>query len=442
MNDLDKSIVTLVAHGQADALLKSGFKSEWIEDADARTIFRVAVEMLHRTPVIFPNRINLLASSWGELKDAQEVKRLISLNGTGEAPADVVTTKLYNRYLSKEAQTIEKELHNLLALKPHESQNYLPLIAQKFENLAATGRVYDPTPSSHKGTIVAPVLFKSRLNTINKIFEGRMEDGGGYRAGHWAIILGVSGHGKTSAAITMAVDAISQEQIVAFVCKEKQSQVRARVLLGLTGLTIKEVETELAVQQEPILDSDGQPYMVRDRHGNEIGPWHDSKIRQRIFDNQSARVDKYMYVYDWSFAKINTIRSIISAVRPAILNVDYIDLSDVNGTDKVSGLGKIAADLETTAHNTGTHINGYWQISNSEKIAYEKNDHHECVGPYGSGMVMHTADTAIQTKKGRIQDTQHIRRTKCRAGGLNEEFLLDYDKSRWIYKDRVVPNSY
>jgi hypothetical protein len=442
MDNLDSALVTLVAHGQTDALLKSGFKSEWIDSNDAKVVFRAAVEMLHRTPIIFPNRINLLAASWGELKDAGEVKKLISLNGTGEAPADVVAGKMYNRFLSKEAQTLEKELHNLLSTKPHEAQNYLPLFAQRLENLAATGRVYNPTPSAHKGSIVAPVLFRSKYNTINKLFEGRMEDGGGWRAGHWCVILGITGHGKSTFGFTSAVDAISQKQVVAFVCKEKQSSVRARILLGLTGLTIKEVETEIAVDQEPIYDSNGNVYMIRNREGEEVGPWHERSVRQKVFDQQSAKADQYMFIYDWTFSKINTVKSIISAIKPSILNIDYIDVNDVAGNDKVSGLGKIAKDYEDTAHNTGTHINGYFQISNSEKVAYEKNDHHEIPGPYSSGMVMHTADTAFQTKKGRVANTQHILRTKCRAGGANDEFPMDYDTKRWIYKDRVVPNSY
>lgn len=436
IDSLDSALVTLVSHGEVDNLIRNGVQVEWILDGDAKLIYIAALEMKHGSKPISPNRINLLANCWGQLQDQGEIKRLVSLNGTGEASAQIVADKLLNRYLSNNAKQSVSKFSTLLSQKPNEAKNFLPQFLLELENLSKSGQAYDPRPSAHKGSIVPPIMFRSKIATLNDIFGGKAQDGGGYRQGWWAVWMGATGRGKSSFGFSMTVDAISQDKKVVFISKERQEQVRARVLLGLTGLTLDEIGKELAVEQTKITDSDGELVMVRDRQGNVIGPWHEAMTRQKILDQYAEKVEKLLRLYDWSFSTARQVRAIISAEKPDMVNGDFYDVTDVVGNDKVVGLGIISRENEKIAHETGVHFNGFFQIAGQEKKEYEKNDSHAILGPFGSSMATQFADTVLQTKWDRQPNHQHVRRNKCRLGGLEDSWVLRYDPARWVFTDR------
>lgn len=436
MNELDQAIITLVSHNQVDELVHNGVQMEWVDDADARVMFRIGLELKHGSKKMVPNRVNLLTAAWGELKNQTEVKRLVSLNGTGEASAAVVADKLLNRYLNTNAKLTVSKLTQALSARPHETKQFLQQFAIEFDKLSTSGQAYDPRPSAHKGSIVPPIIFRSKLDSFNKIFGGKAQDGGGYRKGWWAVWMGATGRGKTEIAYTMSVDAILQDQKVVFISKERQEQVRARILLGLTGLTLDEIGKEKAAQQSEMRDSNDEVILVYDREGNPVGPWHDASTRQTLFDFYSDKLERLLRLYDWSFSPARQVRAIISAEKPVLVNGDFYDVTDVVGNDKVIGLGVISRENEKIAHETGVHFNGFFQIAAHEKAAYEKNDTHEILGPFSSSMVTQFADTVLQTKWDRQPNHQHIRRNKCRLGGLNDSYILVHDQQRWIYRDR------
>jgi hypothetical protein len=436
IDSLDSALVTLVSHGEVDNLIRNGCQIDWIVDDDAKLIYLAAVEMLHGPRPISPNRINLLANCWGQLKDQKTIKQLVSLNGTGEASAPIIADKLLNRYLGNNAKKSVSKFSTLLSQKPNEAKNFLPQFLIEMEHLSKSGQAYDPRPSAHKGSIVPPILFKSRLSALNEIFGGKAQDGGGYRKGWWALWMGATGRGKTSWGYSMTVDGILQDKKVVFISKERQEQVRARVLLGLTGLTLDEIGKEKAAQQTPITDADGEVAMVRDRMGNVIGPWHEVETRQKILTQYSEKVERLLRLYDWSFSPHRQVKAIISAEKPDMVNGDFYDVTDVVGNDKVVGLGVISRENEKIAHETGVHFNGFFQIAGQEKKDYEKNDSHAISGPFGSSMATQFADTVLQTKWDRQPNMQHTRRNKCRLGGLEDSWVMRFDPQRWLFFDK------
>jgi len=432
MNDLDKSVVTLVGHGHTESLAKSGFDMAYIEDSDARAIYRSAIDMLHRATPVKPNRLNLMSATFGELVDPNVVKELLSLNGSGDAVPDIVARKCQDRHLLTQAKTVLEKYGSLVVARPRDIRDWLPTLAADLESVATSGVVYNPNPEAHKGSIIAPVLFRSELKTYNKMFEGRADDGGGYRAGWWIVWLGLSGHGKTTHAYTQAVDAIKQDRRAVFISKENQKTIRGRVLIGLTGLTIKEIESEIAEEQKIMHGPDGQVATVEG-----LGPFHLKSVRQELLNGWVAKIQDgtRLRLYDWTFFNSARIKRIVRDELPDQLHIDYIDPNDIPGNDKISGLGKISSQLEAIAHSSQTHLSGYFQVSADEKRKYEKSDEHEIGNPFGSSMVTHTSDQQFQTKKWRMPDTQHMRRTKCRAGGLNEEWRMRFNPETWTYID-------
>jgi len=432
MNELDATVVTQVTHGHFDTLLKLGFKPEYIEDSDARAIWMAAADMVHRTPAIKPNKLNLLSATTGELKDYDEVKKLLWLNGSGESAPELVVGKSYDRHLQKSSRDVMDKFQRLAVTKPNEIKQWLPVLAQELELIATTGYAYNPNPEAHIGSIVAPIMFPSYLSIYNDMFAGEAGDGGGYRKGWWVVWLGMTGGGKTTNSYTQAIDAIRQGKRQVFVSKENQSQIRARVLLGLTGLTRQEIESGVAVEQDAVREADGSFFSVEG-----LGEFYKKDVRQTIMKEWTEQIqDKHLLrLYDWTFAKSSYIKSIISTENPDIVTIDYIDQNDVPGNDKIGGLGKISSELERIAHNSGKHINGYFQISADERKKYEKNDFHSIVGPFGSSMVTHPADQVFQTKKWKEPFTQHTRRTKCRAGGLDKNWVAGFDRIRWVFHD-------
>ena len=435
MNDLDTAILTSITHGHADKLLRAGFKPEYTQDPDAQTIFRVAMSLIHQQPPVPTNKLSLLASSWGELKNPDEVKRILSMNGTGAVSPEDVARKCKERYALSLTQAWQRKFDQLMRDRPNDVAEWLPKLTQELEVLSATGRSYNPTPSAHKGAIVPPVKFRSRIREFNRLYTGRAEDGGGYRSGWLTAWLGRTGRGKTTAAYTQSVDAISQSKTVCFISKENQSQIRARILLGLTGLTIAEIGEDKASTQPEIKGPGGDILIYSDKTGNPVGPWHEGSVRQKVLDEYSALVDRHLLIYDWSFFSSTHIKSIISIHNADMLNIDFIDSGDVPGNDVPRALGQLAGKLAAMIHETTCHVNSLWQISAEQQTKYEKKDTHEITGPYGSSSVGHAVDQMIQTKYDRQPDTQHALITKCRLGSPVGEFRWRYNAKKWIFTD-------
>lgn len=438
LSDLDKAVITSISHGNAETLLKAGLNSEMIDGGDARVIWENTVSLLRENKRV--NLLSLLVRSTGQLQNAQGIKQLYSLNGTGDVSPQDVVRKCRDRYLVKEISRLNARASELMQTKPDDVATWLPTFAQKLQSLTLRARAYDPRPSSHLGPVVSPVMFRSQLPTYNKMWEGTAGDHGGYRKGWYTVWIGISGHGKTSSSYTMGWDAVYQSRRIAFISKENQSQVTARLLLALTHLTLSEVSEGKAKHQQPVIDQMGAPLIVNDSAGNPIGEWHEEKVRQYILDSWLATLDCYVRIYDWKH--FGQIKNVVSWDNPDILIVDYIGPEDVSGkADTKYGLGAISSDLEETAHTTGKNIHAMFQMSNAEAIAYQKNALHIVAGPYGSGAVKHSADQVFQTRKHDSPNLQHHLKTKCRAGGPVEEFILAYDPHRWVYTERPQPHS-
>ena len=435
MDELDEAVLTSITHGGVDTLLKTGYKPEYSLDPDAQVIFKVALALHHRQPPIAPNKLNLLSGSWGELRNPEEVKAILSKNGSGAVPPEEVARKSKERYSLTQTQAWQRKFEQQMRSRPSEVAEWLPRLSQELEVLAATGRSYNPTPSAHKGSIVPPVKFRSRVREFNRLYTGRAEDGGGYRSGWLVAWLGRTGRGKTTSAYTQSVDAISQSKTVCFISKENQSQIRARILLGLTGLTIKEIGDDAASEQPEIKGPDGNVLMYSDKNGNPVGPWHQRSVRQLVMDEYSALVDRHLLIYDWSFFSSTHIKSIISIHSADLLNIDFIDSGDVAGNDVPRALGQLAGKLAALIHETKCHVNSLWQISAEQQTKYEKKDTYEITGPYGSSSVGHAVDQMIQTKYDRQPDTQHALITKCRLGSPVGEFRWRYNAKKWIFTD-------
>lgn len=436
MHELDQAVLTSITHGGVDTLLKEGFKPEYAQDPDAQIIYKLALSLVHRQPPMPPSKLNLLAGSWGELRNPEEVKRILSMNGTGAVPPEDVARKCKERHSLTVTQQWRAKFDQLLRDRPSEIMEWLPKLNQELELIAATGKSYNPAPSAHKGSIVPPVKFRSRIREYNRLYTGRAEDGGGYRAGWLVAWLGRTGRGKTTHVYTQSVDAIGQNKTVGFISKENQSQIRARILLGLTGLTLAEIGADCAEDQPEIKGPDGNVYMYTDKQGNPVGPWHERSVRQLVLDRYAALLEKHLLIYDWSFFSSSRIKSIIAIHNLDMLNIDYIDSGDVSGSDAARGLGLLAAKLAPIIHDTTCHVNSLWQISNDQQAKYEKKDDHEIPGPYGSGMVGHAVDQMVQTKYARQpKDSQHGLITKCRLGSPVDQYMWRYLPNRWIFAD-------
>ena len=448
MNDLSCAVVTAINHGLTEQLLKGGLNAEWIPDSDARVVYETAVDLYRSGRRV--NALSVLVNAQGKLQNLTEVKHLFSLNGTGEVGAVDVVRGLRDSNLRAEALKLNQKLSQLIAKKPDEIYQWLPMVAQKIQALTLSGRAYDARPSPQWGSIVRPVVFKSSLPTFNRMFEGNAEDGGGWRLGYYEVWIGPTGFGKSTNGATIGVDACNQGRRISWVAKEEKDQVTGRLLLALTHLTLDEINNRKAEAQDGmtdrygrrLTDEFGRPLMVSDGDGNIIGAWHEQPVRQRILDDWFALVYENVRIYPWYdyFREdLGLVKNIISWDAPDILIVDFLGPEDVKDKEKAYGLGAISAHLEELAHTTGANINAFYQMSNTETTAYKKNKLHVVPGPYGSGAVAHSADVVIQTRKDDIPDRQHYLRTKLRAGGPIEEFEMAYDRHRWVYCELTKP---
>lgn len=442
MDSLSTAVITSVSHGYTETLLKTGLKAEWIDNADARLVYETATSLLRSNKPV--NALSVLVAADKRFSNVSEVKQLFSLNGTGDVSAETVVVRIKDHHLLNQTNALISKVQELAKNKPEEVGKWLPVVAARMQALNLGGRAYDAKPSAHLGPVVAPVMFKSTLCTYNQMFAGNAEDGGGYRAGWWTVWVGVSGRGKTTHGYTLGCDAVRQSRRVTYIAKENQRQVSARLLLGLTYLTLDEINQHKAKQQAPILDERSIPVMVKDSEGAIIGEWHDEKTRQYILDSWMAALDVYVRIYNWREHFLSTsvdgiignVRNVIAWDDPDLVMLDYIGPEDVPGNaDKKYGLGEISAGCEDVFHSSAKNGHGFFQMSNAEAAAYQKNPRHEVAGPYGSGSVKHSADQFFQTRMADMPYEQTVLRSKCRASGPIEEYKLAYDRARWVYID-------
>ena len=318
MDDISTAVITSISHGHTETLLHLGLKPDGVPDSDARVVYDSAVSLLREKKKV--NLLALMVRSSGKLQDVESVKSIFSLNGTGDVPPEDVVKRVRDNYLQAEVDKLTKRASELRGDKTKEISLWLPIFTQRLQSLTIHARAYDPRPSAHRGPIVPPILFKSKLKFFNKMTEGNAGDGGGHRAGWWTVWVGESGRGKTSTSYTLGCDAVEQQRRVTFISKENQQQVASRLLLGLTHLTLNEVNSGIARDQPPILDEHGSPMLVYDATGNSLGAWHDEKVRQFIYQSWVESLDVYGRVYSWKY--FSQIRNVISWDDPDLLIID------------------------------------------------------------------------------------------------------------------------
>ena len=280
MDDISKAVITSISHNYTETLLHLGLKSDGIPDNDARVLYDAAVELLREKKKV--NLLALMVRSSGKLQNAEDVKSIFSLNGKGDVPPEDVVKRVRDNYLQAEVDKLTRRASELRGDKAKEISQWLPIFAQKLQSLTLHARAYDPRPSAHRGQIVAPVMFKSKIRIYNKIFEGRTNDGGGYRGGWYDIWIGPTKRGKTTTAYTIGVDVISQGKRITFISKENENNVEARLLFALSGLTDIEINKRQGMEMQPRHDADGHIAVWYDTDGNILGEWHDAKTRDVV----------------------------------------------------------------------------------------------------------------------------------------------------------------
>lgn len=440
MDAISSSVVTSIGHGYTEQLIKLGLKPELIPCSDARVCFEVALDLYRAHKPI--SKLAVLLGASGKLTDPAEIKFLFSLNGTGDVDPKDVVRQAGDQNLRQLSSRIFQKYTQLVSTKPDEIAHWLPVMAQQLQSLAMSStHVYDPRPSAHKGDVVAPVMFRSAISTYNKMFAGNAGDGGGYRAGWWRVWIGISGKGKTTTAYTIGCDAVRQYKRVVYVSKELQNTIRGRLMMGLTHLTMDEINKETAAEMPVSLLPNGEVPMVVDSNGKTIGPWHEKSTRQYLMDAWGNALDQFVSVYPWSYFSQDSARQFIAWHDPSIIFFDFIDETDSTDTKSIpGGLGRISAACAQIAHESRISMESFWQMSGSETAAYLKNRRHIVKGPFGSTAVVHAADEVYQTRRADQPGQQHYLRTKSRAGGDTEEYFLKFDPNSWVYVEPPGPH--
>src|SRR3990167_10439149 len=152
MDDISTAVITSISHGHTETLLHLGLKPEGVSDADARVVYDAAVSLVREKKKV--NLLALMVRSSGKLQDAETVKSIFSLNGTGDVPPEDVVKRVRDYYLQNEVDRLTRRASELRSDKTKEKSQRLPIFAQKLQLLTLHARAYDPRPSAHRGPIV------------------------------------------------------------------------------------------------------------------------------------------------------------------------------------------------------------------------------------------------------------------------------------------------
>lgn len=196
----------------------------------------------------------------------------------------VVIEALRNEYLIRDSNKAIAEYQTNVKKYPSAVRSQLDGLARTIDLLSHGGELYDPTPSSHLNDPIMQVYGTWGHSTFDQMYDGGIPSRG------YSLLIGPSGHGKSSLSRTMAAYLISQKVNVAVCTNEPTVDA---------GLTSQRVLRALNVMY----------------------------AGSRPEDDLKRDMDAYMRVYDLSAGThdIHRIDKIAYWDQPQVLILDSLD---------------------------------------------------------------------------------------------------------------------
>lgn len=393
----EKAIVIHIANDRTvvDSLLKRSVSRRWFSDPLYGAIVESAIKLRLRQEDINPLAImahtsnSVPPSRWGELFEIWGSEPPGEWSEFLEPLQNAVVLRDFDAILS-DAQGYRKKY-------PGDVRRWLPTVLSGLNNITHSG-TYDARPSAHFREDLRQVVGTIGIPDLDRAMKGGVWDAA------LAVIGGLSNHGKSTLAYTIACQCVKRRIRTVFVTTETlPSEVTVGVMRPLSGLSDTQVRKK---------DERCTPHL--------------------------EELDKYLATYDYKFASIEELDKVLYWERPQVLIYDFIKSPE--GLDSrvpehraVAALGE---GLRTLANDHRVHIWAFGQFSGHVAERFRRDHNLGEVVLFGSARLYHTADQVIIMKRHWLHpNTGFFKQKKDRLPDaylpgvslMDWEFLLKHD---------------
>ena len=408
----EQAIVRHVARDPAmlDDMIRRGVTRGWFSDPLYASTVEAAIRLRVSGAAVDPLSIMSFSTNgvpperWGELVAIWQDPSPPGEWQTFMAPLHAAKTLRDYDEVMRDAQKYRRD-------NPRDVDKWLPTVINGLVGCAGNG-AYDARPSVHfKDAKLRTVVGKFGLPRFDRFMKGGIWDAA------LVLIGGVSNHGKSTLAYTLAARCVQQIIRSVFVTTETlPEEVTVGVLRVLTGLSDTEVRN-------------------KDPRCNEYLPWLDNNLA----------------IYDYNYASVDMLNRVLSWEDPVVVFYDFLKTPEQ--TDKtryvredslIAGLGE---GLATIGNDHRCTVMGFGQLSAAKSEEFKKRKDMAEVTLFGSARLYHSADqVAIMMRHWDMPNTAFL---KCKKDRLPPAYVSDslYDwewtmlhspVTRSFYEETVV----
>lgn len=336
---------------------------------------------------------------WNELIDIWKKPDPPDQWGTFVAP-------LRSAVMLRDVDVIVAEMNTMRKKYPRDISQWLPTIMSELDAVTRD-TTYDPRASTHYKGELRTVVGQIGIPHLDRFMKG----------GIWnnalALFGGISNHGKSTLAYTIAARLIERGIDTLFVSTEMPpNEVTVGVLKPLAHMSDRLVRSK---------DERVYPYV--------------------------DMIDRYMPIYDYNYGDVDALNRIMYWHKPKVVIYDYIRVPEGSDTRTPEHqlIARLGSGLATLAGNHGCTIIGFGQFSKEKSEEFKKKHDLREVTLFGSARLYHAADQiGIICRHWSLPDTEFCKCKKDRlpkayvqANLLDWEFTLGYDGASDSYYQRV-----
>lgn len=322
----EKAILGACRYGHSEKIDKSGFRTDYLPNPHIQKVVGACLTLARTGRVV--NLLNVMSLAKGVPKEVWDEVTHIWKDGYGEVDPSLAMDSARNDYMVAHSRMIAQEIESLADTKPADVEKWVAEKTAQMVSLVRQGVVYDPRLSTHLSKKMPQVLFPSLCPQLNEAMRG------GYRSHALYLWAGLNKQGKTTNAISCAIDAALQQKRVVYINTENAEQAAgAAMIYAVSGILANEIES---------LEKGGH--------------LEDSK-RESAYFKWKEYLEGFIQIYDWTYLNDSRLRRVVEWTKPDLVIIDYLkripgrmfvtgrhddevgDMSDFIANELCAGLG-------------------------------------------------------------------------------------------------------
>ena len=319
---------------------------------------------------------------------------------------EVFVEPLQDAVLLRDFDQAVREVQDLRKGKPKEIRQWMPYACNLFNGLTQD-RAYDSRPSTHYKRETRDIMGNTGIAQLDRALKG------GLWSASTNLFIGISNHGKSTMAYTIAAQLVQKGIRTAFISTEMPP-------------------TEVAIG------------VLRP-----MGNWSDREVRLQKVDAsvELQKLDRYLAIYDYKHSTAEALDRIVYWEKPSVVIWDYLKAPDDSSGRKredqelsslVEGIRNVGID-----HGVCTFV--FAQFSDTKANEFRNTHNVSNPSPFGSARVYHAADQVVIMMRHWLEpDTEFFKVKKDKLPPtyiddnlLDWEFTLQHDRKTRSFWSRV-----